>query len=71
MITDSSKDYLSGKVFIIFDGEEPTTEVVISYCEKNYGFTPKSIFIEPEHEGPFGMTNPGTAICHPNEGYFG
>ena len=71
MIYDSSKDYMTEKVLLIYDGTAPTDDEIISYCVKNYGFTPLSIVVEPENPGPFGYTNPGTVFCHPREGFFG
>lgn len=49
MITDSSKDYFTGKIFMIFEGSIPTYEEVNEYCHTNYGFRPNFDYnIEPE-----------------------
>jgi len=71
MIYDSSKDYITEKVLLIYDGVAPTDAEICNYCETNYGFKPQSIVVEPENPGPFGYTNPGTVYCHPRAGYFG
>ena len=62
MITDSSKDYFTGKIFMIFEGSIPTYEEVNQYCLTNYGFRPNFDYeIEPENDF-MGYINPGTVI---------
>ena len=58
-IYDSSKDYGTNEVTIIFDGDIPSKEEIIQYCKKNYGFIPSSIDIDPPNNFR-GMINPGT-----------
>jgi len=65
MIYESTKDYLTGKVLLIYDGEEPTLEEIHDYCQRNYGFTPDSIDINQPDEGYGGHPNPGRVYCHP------
>lgn len=65
MIYDSSKDYLTGRVLLIFCGNVPSTEEINQYCETNYGFTPARMFIDEPDEGYGGHPNPGLVHCHP------
>ena len=60
MITESSKDYLTGRILITFTGEIPSYEEVNEYCHTNYGFRPNFEYeIEPENDF-MGYINPGT-----------
>jgi len=65
MIYESSKDYLTGRVLLIFDGNAPTAEEVHQYCSKNYGFVPSQIDVELPDEGYGGHPNPGRIRCFP------
>ena len=70
MITDSSKDYGTGKVLITFDGDPPSVSEISEYCQRNYGFAPRSLLIFESDMGYGGYQNPGTVHAHPDEGYF-
>ena len=60
MITDSSKDYLTGRILINFTGDIPSYEDVNEYCHNNYGFRPNFDYtVDPENDF-MGYTNPGT-----------
>ena len=59
MIYDSSKNYLDRTIILVFDGADPSSDEIKEYCIRNYGETPESFEIDPEHEGFGGYTNPG------------
>ena len=63
MIYDSSRNYLDGWVTLVFDGVDPTLFEIVAYCQRNYGFTPKSVDIESPCEGFGGYPNPGIVKC--------
>ena len=68
MITDSSKDYGTGNVLMILDGETPLKELR-DYLTKHYGvkvFVADSIERTPEGANAKGFINQATAIyIHP------
>lgn len=68
MIYDSSKDYLTGRVLLIFDGSEPSREEIDEYCQRNYGFTPHTVDINQPDTGYGGHPNPGRVRCYPQQG---
>jgi hypothetical protein len=70
MITDCSKDYMTGKVMLVFEGETPTDTEIDTYCLKNYGFSPKSTMLIEPNIGFGGYPNPGKIYCHPRCNYF-
>ena len=70
MIYDSSKNYLDGWVTLVFDGVTPTTDEINEYCKRNYGFVPKSVYIDGPNEGFGGFPNPGIVKCAEREGAF-
>ena len=58
MMYESSKDYISGSITILFDGETPTESEILDFVKDNYAFTgTPQIEIEPENEFR-GLTNP-------------
>ena len=67
-IYDSSMDYGTGTILILWDGDKPTSEEFREYAEKLYG-----VIGHLEIEDPInfrGMQNPGTATItslHKNE----
>ena len=66
MITESSMDYGTGIVTMLFEGDRPSYDVVREYCDKNYGFKPFGFTVEmpSEHRGLF---NPGVVITSSKE----
>ena len=70
MIYDSSRNYLEGWVTLVFDGVTPTEAEITAYCQRNYGFTPKSICIDEPCDGFGGFPNPGIIKCSEREGQF-
>jgi len=63
-IYESSKDYGTGQVLILWDGDKPSNEEFMKYARTEYGVTGA---LEVEEPTSFrGMTNPGTATVTPN-----
>ena len=63
-IYDSAKDYGTGHVLILWDGDKPSDEEFMDYAKRMYGTTGK---LEVEDPQVFrGMENPGTATVTPN-----
>lgn len=58
MITESTMDYGTGIVTILFDGDRPSYDAVREYCNKNYGFKPFGFTVAMPSEYK-GMVNPG------------
>jgi hypothetical protein len=68
VITDSSKDYFTGKILMIYDGDIPSYEEVNQYCFDNYGFRPNFDYtVEPPNEYR-GYINHGTVIVSKKDG---
>lgn len=70
MITDCSKDYMTGKVMIGFNGKTPTDNEIAAYCLEHYGFSPQSTMLIEPNIGFGGYPNPGKIYCHPWPNYF-
>ena len=70
MIYDSSKDYMTGTVTLVFDGVEPTVDQIYDYCRNNYGSQEGSFVVEPA-TAHGGYLNPGIVKCNPDPFYFG
>jgi hypothetical protein len=64
MIVDSSKDYFTGTVVLMFEGEQPSLSEINEYCRANYGFVPVSVDIDLPNDF-LGYTNPGRVHCSP------
>ena len=62
MITESSMDYGTGIVTMLFEGERPSYDAVREYCDKNYGFKPFGFTSTMPNEYK-GLLNPGTITC--------
>ena len=63
MIYESSKDYGTGIILLLFEGEEPTLKEIDAYTQQNYGMTGwASIELPSEFKG---MKNPGTITVSP------
>lgn len=63
-IYESSRDYFTGAVVMMWDGERPTDEQFRFYAEQMYGVTGElEIHVPSEHKG---LRNPGTAVVTPN-----
>ena len=62
MILESSKDYGTGVVTMLFDGERPSYDEVRAYCYEHYGFKPfgYTTTMPSEYRG---LLNPGTILC--------
>jgi len=63
MITESSKDYVTGNVLMLWDGEVPTYEEVNQYCFDNYGFRPNFNYEVDAPNDFMGYINPGTVVA--------
>lgn len=64
-IYESSKDYVTGKVLILWDGDRPTNDEFLEHATLVYGV--KGSLIEVEEPTVFrGMENPGTAMVMTN-----
>ena len=64
-IYDSSKDYGTGQVLILWDGDKPSNDEFLEHAMNEYGVTGT---LEVEEPTVFqGMVNPGTAIVVPNK----
>ncbi|MCL4722891.1 MAG: hypothetical protein KJZ90_01250 [Rhodocyclaceae bacterium] len=63
-IYESSKDYGTGVVLILWDGDKPSDEEFLKYARDKYGVD-GALCVEPPTEF-HGMTNPGTATVTPN-----
>ena len=64
MITESSRNYLSGIVFLMFETSEPSPAEITEYCEAHYGFVPARTDLDMPTEF-HGYTNPGWVRCYP------
>lgn len=63
-IYESSKDYGTGQVLILWDGDRPGDEEFLEHAMLEYGTTGT---LEVDEPTVFrGITNPGTAIITPN-----
>ena len=63
-IYESSKDYGTGQVLILWDGDKPSNDEFLEYAMDEYGVAGT---LEVEEPTEFrGMTNLGTAIVVPN-----
>ena len=63
-IYESSKDYGTGVVMILWDGDKPSDEEFLDHARNEYG-TDGTLAIDFPTEFR-GMTNPGTATVTPN-----
>jgi len=63
-IYESSKDYGTGVVLILWDGDRPSDDEFLEYAMASYGTTGTLEVYEPTDFR--GMTNPGTATVTPN-----
>lgn len=63
-IYESSKDYGTGVVLILWDGDKPSDEEFLDHARAEYG-TDGTLEIDYPTEFR-GMTNPGTATVTPN-----
>ncbi len=59
MIYDSSRDYGTGSILILFDGADPTEHEIRDYVRRNYSSNCFEIEIESESSHN-GYRNPGT-----------
>ena len=66
MILESTMDYGTGIVTILFDGDRPGYDAVREYCDKNYGFKPVgfSVTMPSEYRG---LVNPGVVTTSRKE----
>lgn len=62
-IYESSKDYGTGVVLILWDGDKPSDEEFIEHALNEYGVTGVLSIEDPEEFR--GMINPGTATVAP------
>ena len=63
-IYESSKDYGTGQVLILWDGDKPSNEEFMDHAQELYGVTGR---LEVEAPTKFrGMMNHGTATVTPN-----
>lgn len=65
MITESTRDYLSGIVFLMFESSVPSSDEINDYCKTNYGFVPARSELDMPAEFR-GYTNPGWVRCYPD-----
>lgn len=65
MIYESSKDYGTGRVLILYSEEPPTVNEIQDYVKINYGITDGNIDIEKPSMFR-GMMNLGTVTVTPN-----
>lgn len=63
-IYESSKDYGTGQVLILWDGDKPSNEEFLEHAINEYGVTGALVVEEPTLFR--GMENPGTATITPN-----
>lgn len=66
MIYESSKDYATGRVLILWGEEPPTVKEIESYVKTNYGIVAGEIHIDKPSMFR-GMMNPGTITVVPNK----
>ena len=62
MIIESTMDYGTGVVTIVYDNCEPTAHAVNSHCEHNYGFVPTEYTVDAPNDYK-GLLNPGIITC--------
>ena len=68
-IYDSSKDYGSGQILILWDGNRPSDEEFLDHAKNNYGGNNKLLTVEEPtyfRGQVHGMKNPGTAVVVPH-----
>lgn len=71
MIYESSKDYGTGLVTLVYDEDTPSDLDITDYVKGNYGFTPGSVSIDPPSPVTRdGYVNPGIIKCHRTNNYF-
>jgi hypothetical protein len=63
-IYDSSRDYGTGQVLILWDGDKPSDEAFLEHARELYGVVGRLEVEEPTEVR--GMQNPGTATVTPN-----
>jgi hypothetical protein len=63
-IYESSKDYGTGSVLMLWDGDRPSNEEFIEYALENYGVTGSLKIEDPETFK--GYQSAGTATVTPN-----
>ncbi len=63
-ICESSKDYGTGGVLMLWDGERPSNVEFLEYAKKNYGVTGKLSVTSPSEFR--GLKNLGSAEVQPN-----
>ena len=64
-IYESSKDYGTGQVLILWDEDKPSDEEFLEYAKNKHGITGT---LEVDDPSVFrGMVNPGTATVTPNK----
>ena len=66
MILESSMDYGTGIVTMLFEGERPSYDAVREYCDKNYGFKPFGFTVTMPGEYK-GLMNPGVVTTSRKE----
>ena len=76
MIYESTKDYSSGRVILVYDGADPSIEEIHSYCQRNYGFIPSSVVVNDQADADtdwsiMGIEEPGIIYCYPSTKQFG
>lgn len=63
-IYESSKDYGTGQVLILWDGDKPSDDEFVEHAKNEYGTIGKLTVEEPTMFR--GMSNPGTATVVPD-----
>lgn len=63
-IYESSKDYATGEVLMLWDGDRPSNEEFIEYAKENHGVAGKLVIEDPTTFK--GFQNPGTATVTPS-----
>ena len=63
-IYSSSKDYATGVITMLWDGDRPSHDEFLDYAKENYGVTGNLDIEDPTMFK--GLRNPGTAKVTPN-----
>jgi hypothetical protein len=63
MIYESSREYGTMVITLLFDGDPPSKEEIDNYTRENYGETGEAFITPPSRY--YGMDNPGVIIVIP------